>query len=85
MGTYGLARIAMPMLPGAWVFVVAGVAGVLYGALVALAQDDLKRLIAYTSVNHMGYIVLALGAAGLVAGASVLLGVASGLMLARDR
>ncbi|MET8385249.1 NADH-quinone oxidoreductase subunit M [Streptosporangium canum] len=73
MGTYGFARIAMPMLPGAWqrhawVFVVAGVAGVLYGALVALAQDDLKRLIAYTSVNHMGYIVLALGAAGLVAG-----------------
>jgi NADH-quinone oxidoreductase subunit M len=73
MGTYGFVRIAMPMLPDAWrryawVAIVIGVAGVLYGALVALAQEDLKRLIAYTSVNHMGYIVLALGAAGLAAG-----------------
>lgn len=72
MGTYGFARIAMPMLPQAWreyawVIIVIGVAGVLYGALVALAQENLKRLIAYTSVNHMGYIVLALGAAGLSA------------------
>ncbi|MFD9939811.1 NuoM family protein [Nonomuraea sp. NPDC059023] len=74
MGTYGFARIAMPMLPEAWrayawVIMVVGVVSVLYGALVALAQDDLKRLIAYTSVNHMGYIVLALGAAGLAPGA----------------
>ncbi|MFI6924338.1 NuoM family protein [Nonomuraea spiralis] len=73
MGTYGFARIAMPLLPGpwrqyAWVIIVVGVAGVLYGALVALAQQNIKRLIAYTSVNHMGYIVLALGAAGLAAG-----------------
>ncbi|TDD21495.1 complex I subunit 4 family protein [Nonomuraea diastatica] len=73
MGAYGFARIAMPMLPGAWqryawVVIVAGVVSVLYGALVALAQDNLKRLIAYTSVNHMGYIVLAFGAAGLAAG-----------------
>ncbi|MFE3449945.1 NuoM family protein [Nonomuraea sp. NPDC059194] len=73
MGTYGLARIAMPMLPGpwqryAWVIMAVGLVSVLYGALVALAQDNLKRLVAYTSVNHMGYIVLALGAAGLVAG-----------------
>ena len=72
MGTYGFARIAMPMLPQAWrayawVIIVIGVIGVLYGALVALAQENLKRLIAYTSVNHMGYIVLALGAAGLSA------------------
>ncbi|WP_285700152.1 NADH-quinone oxidoreductase subunit M [Actinomadura sp. NBRC 104412] len=70
MGTYGLVRIAMPTLPEAWrryagVIIVIGVVGVLYGALVALAQRDLKRLIAYTSVNHMGYIVLAVGAAGL--------------------
>ncbi|MFI6386110.1 NuoM family protein [Nonomuraea sp. NPDC050540] len=74
MGTYGFARIAMPMLPEAWrayawVIMAVGVVSVLYGALVALAQDDLKRLIAYTSVNHMGYIVLALGAAGLAPGA----------------
>ncbi|MFI6595104.1 NuoM family protein [Nonomuraea sp. NPDC050536] len=73
MGTYGMARIAMPMLPGAWrsyawVIIVIGVISVLYGALVALAQEDMKRLVAYTSVNHMGYIVLALGAAGLATG-----------------
>ncbi|GAB2917743.1 NADH-quinone oxidoreductase subunit M [Rhodococcus aerolatus] len=73
MGTYGFVRIAMPLLPQAWrawawVVVVVGVVSVLYGALVALAQRDLKRMIAYTSVNHMGYIVLAVGAAGLGAG-----------------
>ncbi|BBX15832.1 oxidoreductase [Mycolicibacterium duvalii] len=72
MGTYGFVRIAMPMLPQAWqdwapVIIGVGVVSVLYGALVALAQDDLKRMIAYTSVNHMGYIVLAVGAAGLTA------------------
>ena len=72
MGTYGFVRIAMPILPDTWrryalVFVVVGVVSVLYGALVALGQRDFKRLVAYTSVNHMGYIVLAIGAAGLVA------------------
>ncbi|MCC5577727.1 NADH-quinone oxidoreductase subunit M [Microtetraspora sp. AC03309] len=75
MGTYGFARIAMPVLPGAWqrhawVVVAIGLISVLYGALVALAQDNIKRLIAYTSINHMGYIVLALGAAGLAGGAT---------------
>ena len=73
MGTYGFVRIAMPMLPGPWqryalVFVIVGVVSVLYGALVALAQTNFKRMIAYTSVNHMGYILLAVGAAGIVAG-----------------
>lgn len=73
MGTYGFVRIAMPMLPHAWrqlawVFVVVGVISVLWGALVALAQSSFKRMIAYTSVNHMGYIVLAVGAAGLLGG-----------------
>ncbi|MDM4718265.1 NADH-quinone oxidoreductase subunit M [Micromonospora sp. WMMA1363] len=72
MGTYGFVRIAMPMLPGAWrawawLIVLVGVGSVLYGALVALAQSNLKRMIAYTSVNHMGYIVLAVGVAGLAA------------------
>ncbi|WP_341855494.1 NADH-quinone oxidoreductase subunit M [Brachybacterium sp. GPGPB12] len=72
MGTYGFVRIAMPMLPEAWrswawAIVAIGIVSVLYGAFVALAQTDLKRMVAYTSVNHMGYIVLALGAAGLVA------------------
>ncbi|RJK97599.1 complex I subunit 4 family protein [Vallicoccus soli] len=73
MGTYGFVRIAMPMLPAAWrdwawVVVAVGVVSVLHGALVALAQTDLKRMVAYTSVNHMGYVVLAVGAAGVVAG-----------------
>ncbi|WUH96956.1 NADH-quinone oxidoreductase subunit M [Spirillospora sp. NBC_00431] len=73
MGTYGLVRIAMPMLPDAWrryapVMLIVGLVSVLYGALVALAQDNVKRLVAYTSVNHMGYIVLALGAAGYASG-----------------
>ncbi|MCA0143802.1 NuoM family protein [Blastococcus sp. LR1] len=71
LGTYGFVRIAMPILPEAWqrwamVVVVLGVVSVLWGAFVALAQRDLKRMIAYTSVNHMGYVLLALGAAGLV-------------------
>jgi NADH-quinone oxidoreductase subunit M len=71
LGTYGLVRIAMPMFPDAlraWapVLVAVGIASVLWGALVALAQTDLKRMIAYTSVNHMGYVVLAVGAAGVV-------------------
>ncbi|MFE1913674.1 complex I subunit 4 family protein [Streptomyces anandii] len=73
MGTYGFVRIAMPLLPGSWrhyalVIVVVGAVSVVYGALVALAQTDFKRMIAYTSVNHMGYIVLAVGAAGSLAG-----------------
>jgi NADH-quinone oxidoreductase subunit M len=72
MGTYGFFRIAMPMLPGTWrryaaVFIVLGVVSVIYGALVALAQASFKRMIAYTSVNHMGYILLAAGAAGILA------------------
>jgi NADH-quinone oxidoreductase subunit M len=75
MGTYGFVRIAMPVLPDAWrryalVFVVIGVVSVLYGALVALAQPDFKRMVAYTSVNHMGYVILAVGAAGIVAGSA---------------
>ncbi|MGY5883600.1 complex I subunit 4 family protein [Modestobacter lacusdianchii] len=70
MGTYGFVRIAMPVLPdawqaAAWVVIAVGVVSALYGALVALAQTDVKRMIAYTSINHMGYVVLAVGAAGL--------------------
>ena len=75
MGTYGFVRIAMPLLPDAWrswawIIVAVGIVSVLYGALVALAQTDVKRMIAYTSVNHMGYVVLAVGAAGVVSDSS---------------
>ena len=68
LGTYGLVRFALQMTPGAfhdaapWVAALA-VFSALYGALVALAQTDLKRLVAYTSVNHMGYVVLGVAAA----------------------
>lgn len=68
LGTYGLVRFALQMTPDAfrsvalWVAIV-GVFSALYGAFVALAQRDLKRLVAYTSVNHMGYIVVAVAAA----------------------
>lgn len=72
MGTYGFVRIAMPLLPATWrqyalVIVIIGVVSVVYGALVALAQTNVKRMIAYTSVNHMGYVVLGVGAAGILA------------------
>ncbi|MBI5161209.1 MAG: NADH-quinone oxidoreductase subunit M [Micrococcales bacterium] len=70
LGTYGFVRVAMPLLPEAWralapVVVAIGIVSVLLGALLALAQTNVKRMIAYTSINHMGYVVLAVGAAGL--------------------
>ncbi len=76
MGTYGFVRIAMPMLPEAfrawaWTLLVVGIVSVLWGALVALAQTDLKRMIAYTSVTHMGYVVVAVAAAGMLGDGSV--------------
>ena len=69
MGTYGFIRIVLAMMPGtfqrfAWVFAVLAVVSIVYGSLVALAQTNLKRLIAYTSVNHMGYVILGIAAAG---------------------
>ncbi|HWC28423.1 MAG TPA: NADH-quinone oxidoreductase subunit M [Solirubrobacteraceae bacterium] len=68
MGTYGLVRVNLQMLPDVFAeyalpIALLGVASALYGALVALAQTDLKRLVAYTSVNHMGYVVVGVAAA----------------------
>src|ERR687892_477135 len=68
MGTYGLVRVNLQMLPDAFAeyalpVAILGLVSVLYGALVALAQSDLKRLVAYTSVNHMGYVVIGVAAA----------------------
>jgi NADH-quinone oxidoreductase subunit M len=65
MGGYGLLRLAIPIAPGAfaeasWVFAVLGGVGIVYGAAVALVQADLKRLVAYSSVAHMGFVLLAL-------------------------
>jgi len=65
LGTYGFIRIAMPMLPGAarswapWIGLLA-VIGIIYGALGCLAQKDMKRLIAFSSVAHMGFVMLAI-------------------------
>ena len=65
MGSYGLMRIAFPILPEAamayqWPLFILGTISVLYGAFLCLAQDDLKSLIAYSSVSHMGMITIAL-------------------------
>lgn len=72
MGVYGFLRILLPMLPGTFadfapLLAVLGVVSIVYGSLVALAQTNLKRLVAYTSVNHMGYAVLGIAAAGALA------------------
>jgi NADH-quinone oxidoreductase subunit M len=63
MGTYCFLRWVIPMFPQAteafsWVFVAAGVIGIIYGALVAMIQPDVKKLVAYSSVSHMGYIMV---------------------------
>jgi NADH-quinone oxidoreductase subunit M len=63
MGTYGLARFCLPMFPGAarrcapWIIVLA-IIGIVYGALVAMVQPNMKKLVAYSSVSHLGFVVL---------------------------
>ena len=64
-GVYGLIRIVIPLFPAlslniAPFAMTVGIVGVLYGAKLAFAQTDLKRLVAYTSVSHMGFIILGL-------------------------
>jgi NADH-quinone oxidoreductase subunit M len=63
MGTYGLVRFSFPLFPEASAFFapyLAGLAvvGIIYGALVAMVQPDLKKLVAYSSVSHLGFVVL---------------------------
>ncbi|MGE0764374.1 MAG: NuoM family protein [Bdellovibrionales bacterium] len=65
MGTYGFLRFAMPLFPEAvdywsWLFLYLSVIGIIYGALVAMVQPDIKKLVAYSSVSHMGYVMLGL-------------------------
>src|SRR5438105_6459337 len=62
-GAYGLLRFALPLFPTASAAFAPlaqglGVAGILWGALLASAQRDVKRLVAYTSVSHMGFVLL---------------------------
>ena len=68
MGGYGLLRISLVALPKAFVafspyLAVLGVIGIVYGAAVALTQKDLKKMVAYSSVSHMGFVVLGIAAA----------------------
>src|SRR4029453_18038218 len=63
MGTYGLVRFAFPLFPYAASFfapylAVLAVVGIIYGALVAMVQPDMKKLVAYSSVSHLGFVVL---------------------------
>jgi NADH-quinone oxidoreductase subunit M len=65
MGGYGIIRIAFPLCPygaycAAWFLVAIGVISIIYGAFAALAQTDFKRLVAYSSVSHMGYVLIGL-------------------------
>ena len=65
MGTYGLLRFAFPLFPQAAldfapVIAVLAVVGIIYGALVAMVQPDMKKLVAYSSVSHLGFVVLGL-------------------------
>lgn len=68
MGTYGFVRFCLPMFPHAfeewaWVFLFLAVVGIIYGAMVAMVQPDIKKLVAYSSVSHMGYVILGIFAA----------------------
>ena len=63
MGTYGLMRFNFNLFPGqshewAWLFIILAIIGIIYGALVAMVQPDMKRLVAYSSVAHMGFVIL---------------------------
>ncbi|MDP6799237.1 MAG: NADH-quinone oxidoreductase subunit M [SAR202 cluster bacterium] len=65
MGAYGMIRVSVTMFPGvisdiAWLLAAAGVVNILYGAVVVLRQTDLKRLIAFSSISHMGFVLLGL-------------------------
>jgi len=65
MGTYGFLRFAMPLFPAALqlmlpILVALSVVGVVYGAMVSLVQKDVKKLVAYSSVSHMGFVMLGL-------------------------
>ena len=67
MGGYGLLRLCVTLLPQAahdwqWLLIVLAVINSIYGALVALAQTDLKKMIANSSISHMGYVVLGIAA-----------------------
>jgi NADH-quinone oxidoreductase subunit M len=72
MGTYGLLRICLPLFPNAFTefapyMATLAVIGIIYGALVAMVQKDVKKLVAYSSVSHLGFVVLGLFAFNTIA------------------
>src|SRR6056297_2764065 len=72
LGTYGLIRVCMPVFPNAFaefapLLAVLAVIGIIYGALVAMVQKDVKKLVAYSSVSHLGFVVLGIFAFNTVA------------------
>ncbi len=63
MGTYGLVRFCLPLFPtaaheNAWWINILAIIGIIYGALVAMVQPNMKKLVAYSSVSHLGFVVL---------------------------
>lgn len=67
MGTYGMLRISFPIFPDGMIkyalpMAILGFINIVYGALAAMAQEDFKKLIAYSSISHMGYVVLGMAA-----------------------
>jgi len=72
MGTYGLIRVCLPLFPNAFMefapyMATLAVIGIIYGALVAMVQKDVKKLVAYSSVSHLGFVVLGIFAFNTVA------------------
>ena len=85
MGGYGMIRVSAGMFPdvivnAAWVLASLGVINVLYGAVVTLRQTDLKRLIAFSSISHMGYVLIGISSVVGVAGAVSPVGLAGAAM-----
>ena len=77
MGGYGMIRVSAGMFPevivgAAWVLIALGVINVLYGAVVTLRQTDLKRLIAFSSISHMGYVLVGMSAVAGAAGSATI-------------
>lgn len=65
MGSYGFLRWVIPLFPEAvaymgWIFLALGVIGIVYGACMAMVQSDIKKLVAYSSVSHLGYVMVGL-------------------------
>jgi len=86
MGTYGMVRIVVPTLPDAMVDIAPylaafAVVGILYGAMASYGQDDLKRVIAFSSVGHMGFVLLGISTLSVVGINAALFGnIAHGLI-----